>query len=81
MASTDFAFCLPLVQHGSFGGAGLGLPEDSVYCAGSDDFRVYAWAIPSWEALKRTKGYFKSERWLSETSTGRIGAYPRCLHQ
>ncbi|KAB5591802.1 DDB1-and CUL4-associated factor 5 [Ceratobasidium theobromae] len=54
------------VKHGSFGGAGLGLPEDSVYCAGSDDFRVYAWVIPSWETLKQAARYSEADLWLSE---------------
>ncbi|KAJ1310019.1 hypothetical protein OPQ81_006774 [Rhizoctonia solani] len=61
------------IKHGSFGGAGLGLPEDSLYCAGSDDFRVYAWDIPSSEALKRPVHYAKSGMWVLETGTDRIG--------
>ncbi|KAL5635804.1 hypothetical protein ACGC1H_004561 [Rhizoctonia solani] len=77
------------IKHGSFGGAGLGLPEDSIYCAGSDDFKVYAWAIPSWETLKQTVRCLKSELWLSETGTSDMGfatpndprtvAIPPCL--
>ncbi|CAE6423338.1 unnamed protein product [Rhizoctonia solani] len=79
------------VKHGSFGGAGLGLPEDSVYCAGSDDFKVYAWTIPSWNALERTVRYRQSDQWLSETDTSHMGfaspddprmiAIPSCLRQ
>lgn len=64
-------------QHGSFGGAGLGLPEDSVYCAGSDDFRVYAWVIPSWETLKQAARYSEADLWLSEmqdTTGSNMGA-------
>ncbi|QRW14955.1 DDB1-and CUL4-associated factor 5 [Ceratobasidium sp. AG-Ba] len=56
---------LPSPQHGSFGGVGLGLSEDSIYCAGSDDFRVYAWAIPSWDELKSTRHYYEKSRWMS----------------
>ncbi|KAF8710729.1 WD40 repeat-like protein, partial [Rhizoctonia solani] len=61
------------VKHGSFGGAGLGLPEDSVYCAGSDDFRVYAWAVPSRDTLERNVRYCKSDQWLLETDTSCMG--------
>ncbi|KAH7340637.1 WD40-repeat-containing domain protein [Rhizoctonia solani] len=63
------------IKHGSFGGAGLGLPEDSIYCAGSDDFRVYAWAIPSGDALRQTARCLKSELWLSETDASHMGTY------
>ncbi|QRW27038.1 DDB1-and CUL4-associated factor 5 [Rhizoctonia solani] len=63
----------PSRKHGSFGGAGLGLPEDSVYCAGSDDFRVYAWAVPSRDTLEQNVRYCKSDQWLLETDTSCMG--------
>ncbi|CEL52048.1 DDB1-and CUL4-associated factor 5 OS=Mus musculus GN=Dcaf5 PE=1 SV=2 [Rhizoctonia solani AG-1 IB] len=59
------------VKHGSFGGAGLGLPED--YCAGSDDFKVYAWTIPSRDAMERTVHHRQSNQWLSETDASHVG--------
>ncbi|KAG9098924.1 hypothetical protein FS749_002591 [Ceratobasidium sp. UAMH 11750] len=60
------------VKHGSFGGSSMGLPEDSIYCAGSDDFRAYAWAIPPMDQLKSTRRCCAKARWVSETCEDRI---------
>lgn len=51
----------------------MGLPEDSIYCAGSDDFRVYAWTIPPKEALKQATRYSGRDLWLSETGESKMG--------
>ncbi|KAF8610348.1 WD40 repeat-like protein [Ceratobasidium sp. AG-I] len=61
------------VKHGSFGGAGMGLPEDSVYCAGSDDFRAYAWVIPPREELKLARRCYARDQWPTQIEGNEIG--------
>lgn len=61
------------VKHGSFGGVGMGLPEDSIYCAGSDDFRAYAWVVPSWDELKSKRCSYEKSKWMSGPCGDSIG--------
>ncbi|KAH8104670.1 WD40-repeat-containing domain protein [Cristinia sonorae] len=49
------------IKHGSFGGAGL--PNDSYYSAGSDDFRAYVWKIPELGELTQRREVIAYERW------------------
>ncbi|KAG9127465.1 hypothetical protein FRC07_013396 [Ceratobasidium sp. 392] len=60
-------------QHGSFGGSGMGLPEDSIYCAGSDDFRAYAWTIPPSDQLASARRSYDKAQWASEILQDRTG--------
>jgi hypothetical protein len=58
----------------------MGFPEDPIYCAGSDDFRAYAWTIPPRDELKSARRYYDRARWPSEIHENRIGMYAMNMH-
>ncbi|KAF7314675.1 WD40 repeat-like protein [Mycena kentingensis (nom. inval.)] len=66
------------IKHGSFGGPGL--DEDTLYAAGSDDFRVYIWSIPPKRALEANQRIFSPD--ADDTTTVAYTSdltSPRCL--
>ncbi|CAK5270523.1 unnamed protein product [Mycena citricolor] len=59
------------MKHGSFGGPGLN--TDSLYAAGSDDFRAYIWALPPSHELTERRRVMSYRDWTAEEHTGVTG--------
>lgn len=55
----------------------MGLPEDSAYCAGSDDFRAYTWILPPREELKSARRYYTRDQWPTQIEGNEIGVYSK----
>ncbi|KAF7299756.1 WD40 repeat-like protein [Mycena chlorophos] len=70
------------IKHGAFGGPGL--EEDSLYVAGSDDFRAYVWSLPSPADLEAQRTILTFDEWEAGQQED-IVAYaerisgPRCI--
>ncbi|KAJ7274164.1 WD40 repeat-like protein [Mycena rebaudengoi] len=56
------------MKHGSFGGPGL--DADTMYGAGSDDFRAYVWALPSPTELVAQRTVISHQDWYSGEHPG-----------
>ncbi|KAK7022106.1 WD40 repeat-like protein [Favolaschia claudopus] len=70
------------MKHGGFGGPGL--DRDTLYLAGSDDFRAYVWALPPPETLAARRKVLSYAEWRAGEHIG-VTAFaehvngPRCI--
>ncbi|KAJ7439203.1 WD40 repeat-like protein [Mycena latifolia] len=79
--STYANFCSTMKQ-GSFGGPGLDV--DTLYAAGSDDFRAYIWALPSPAELAARRTVISHADWEAGEHPGVVAfaekiTGPRCV--
>ncbi|KAJ7701447.1 WD40 repeat-like protein [Mycena rosella] len=70
------------MKQGSFGGPGL--DEDTLYAAGSDDFRAYVWALPPPAELAARRTRISHADWDAGAHAGVVAfadrsAGPRCV--
>ncbi|KAJ7486235.1 WD40 repeat-like protein [Mycena galericulata] len=70
------------MKHGSFGGPGL--ETDTMYAAGSDDFRAYIWSLPGSSALATQRTVLSHAEWVAGPHAGVVAfaehpTGPRCL--
>lgn len=70
------------MKQGSFGGPGLDV--DTLYAAGSDDFRAYIWSLPPPAALAAQRTFISYEDWDAGAHSGIVAfaertTGPRCV--
>ncbi|KAJ7069459.1 WD40 repeat-like protein [Mycena amicta] len=70
------------IKHGAFGGPSL--DEDVLYIAGSDDFRAYAWSLPSPAVLEARRTILTHDEWTADEDGGAVAfasrtSGPRCI--